>query len=118
MSSELKKRTKERERTAQKAAKAAAAPPVAQKKTSAAAAEDELDPSVSYFPSFHRNKLIDQAFYENRYRTIKALRGHETKDPYPHKFHVSHGIPKFIEEYGAEGKLNNGDVVKDIKPVS
>jgi lysyl-tRNA synthetase class 2 len=49
--SELKKRTKERERTAQKAAKAAAAPPVAQKKTSAAAAEDELDPSVSYTSS-------------------------------------------------------------------
>jgi hypothetical protein len=56
--SELKKRTKERERTAQKAAKAAAAPPVAQKKTSAAAAEDELDPSVSYLSFSLESKLM------------------------------------------------------------
>ena len=56
--SELKKRTKERERAAQKAAKAAAAPPVAQKKTSAAAAEDELDPSVSYTSPSFESKLI------------------------------------------------------------
>jgi lysyl-tRNA synthetase class 2 len=46
------------------------------------------------------------------------LRESKNPDPYPHKFHVSHGLPKFIEKYGAEGVLKNGDVVKDIEPVS
>lgn len=65
-----------------------------------------------------RSSLTDQAFYENRYKTIKALRETKNPDPYPHKFHVSHGIPKFIEEYGAEGKIANGDAIKDIKQVT
>jgi lysyl-tRNA synthetase class 2 len=58
-----------------------------------------------------------QAFYENRYKTIKALRETKNPDPYPHKFHVTHGVPKFIEEFGAEGKLKNGDVIQSAKPV-
>lgn len=29
-------------------------------------------------------------------------------NPYPHKFHVTKGIPTYIDEYGIEGKIQAG----------
>lgn len=76
--------------------------------------EPELDAEVRLSV---RPRANPQAFYDWRVNQIKNLRETKKPDPYPHKFHVTQGIPKFIEEWGAEGKLANGDVAEG-KPVS
>ncbi|ORY26693.1 hypothetical protein BCR39DRAFT_540460 [Naematelia encephala] len=104
--SELKKRIKERERAANKAKKAAEAPAQPTKEKagpSAAEAEAEMDATV---------------FYELRYNQIKKLKETKQPNPYPHKFHVTSSIPRYIKEWGVEGKIENGVTIKDVKPIS
>ncbi|OXB35516.1 lysine-tRNA ligase [Cryptococcus neoformans] len=101
--SELKRRQKERQRAAQKAEKAAAAPAAAQpKKQSKADAEAEMDAT---------------AFHEMRYKEIAKLRETKQPNPYPHKFNVTHAVPKFVEEWGKEGKLEKGQTAQLDKPI-
>ncbi|KAL7418382.1 lysyl-tRNA synthetase [Cryptotrichosporon argae] len=105
--SELKKRQKERQKAEQKAAKAAeraaTAPAAAENKVDSAAAEAELDASQ---------------YYELRSRTINELRKTKSPDPYPHKFHVSQSIPSYVREWGADGKLADGQTLSDAKPIT
>ncbi|GMK54755.1 hypothetical protein CspeluHIS016_0113410 [Cutaneotrichosporon spelunceum] len=107
--SELKRRQKQREVEKKKAAKAAekaASAPAQSSKTAAAAAaaaEEQLDAA---------------AFYELRSNAIKKLRETKNPDPYPHKFHVSTGIPAFVEQWGAEGKVTEGETVEVEKPIT
>ncbi|ORX50523.1 lysyl-tRNA synthetase [Hesseltinella vesiculosa] len=85
--SELKRRTKNREKEAAKAAKAAAAPPAAASdKKNDEDAEDELNPNQ---------------YFELRSKTIRNLRETKAPNPYPHKFHVNSSLPEFIAKYGA-----------------
>lgn len=112
--SELKKRQKQREKEAKKADKvrssrlldadgqAAAKPaaPAAAAKEDAGPAEDDLDPNQ---------------YYELRCRAINALRtlpdSQHTRtqpNPYPHKFHVTISLRKYVETYDAKLK-NPGD---------
>ena len=92
--SELKKRQKAREVAKKKAEKAAKNPaPVASKK----AKEEELTPNQ---------------YFEIRSRQINELRTTKNPNPYPHKFHVSIRIDKFIEKYA---HLKRGDELKDEK---
>lgn len=87
----------------------------------AAKDEEELSPNVgSLYQSVVFTRLIVlssclQQYYELRSRTIKQLRAipdsqrtAATPEPYPHKFYVTKSLPKFVEEYGAEGKIQNG----------
>lgn len=53
--------------------------------------------------------LSGQQYYELRSRQIQTLRQTRDPDPYPHKFHVSKSITKFIEEYGPKGKIKEGE---------
>ncbi|TXT11132.1 hypothetical protein VHUM_01883 [Vanrija humicola] len=107
--SELKKRQKARQKAEEKAAKAAeraAAAPAAGASSSnagAAAAEEELDAA---------------AFFELRTNAVKKWRETKNPDPYPHKFHVSTGIPQFVREWGAEGKIPVGEAVETKEPVT
>ncbi|BEJ11360.1 hypothetical protein CspHIS471_0107820 [Cutaneotrichosporon sp. HIS471] len=107
--SELKRRQKQREVEKKKAAKAAekaASAPAQSSKAgaaAAAAAEEQLDAA---------------AFYELRSNAIKKLRETKNPDPYPHKFHVSTGIPAFVEEWAVEGKVPEGETVEVEKPIT
>ncbi len=108
--SELKRRTKAREAEAKKQAKAAAAPATnsnAPKKVEVSAkdTEDELSPSQ---------------YYTLRSKKILALRESLSPNPYPHKFHVTQSIPSFIEEFGKEGVVGNGEkkVLEEGKMIS
>ncbi|KAJ1902353.1 lysyl-tRNA synthetase [Kickxella alabastrina] len=87
---EIKRRTKQREKDAKKATKAAAAPAPAAKaakaaETNAEDAEEELNPN-QYFEI--RSKAIDKMRVEGPY-------------PYPHKFHVTMSVPEFIAKFGS-----------------
>ncbi|ODQ66206.1 lysyl-tRNA synthetase [Nadsonia fulvescens var. elongata DSM 6958] len=86
--SELKKRQKARQVAAKKAEKAAATPAVAKKEKK----EDEQE-------------LTPNQYFEIRSKQVNALRETKTPNPYPHKFHVSIRIDKFIEKYA---KLERG----------
>ncbi|ORX40697.1 hypothetical protein BD324DRAFT_611813 [Kockovaella imperatae] len=108
--SEHKKRIKERQRAevkaasqAKKAEEAASQPKKAAAGPSAAAKEAEMDAV---------------AFYELRSKTINKLRQTKNPNPYPHKFNVDQSIPRYIAEWGAEGKIENGTSASDAKPVS
>jgi lysyl-tRNA synthetase, class II len=52
--------------------------------------------------------LMLQQYYELRSRHVQELRQTLQPNPYPHKFHVSSSIPRYIEKYGAPGKIANG----------
>lgn len=99
---ELKKRQKSRAqeaKKAEKAAKAAAtAPKVSKKKDQLA----DLNPNQ---------------YFEIRSRQIEELRAANNADPaafnpYPHKFHVSLGLPEFIKTYK---DLARGETLKDVE---
>ncbi|KAL0084341.1 lysyl-tRNA synthetase [Phycomyces blakesleeanus] len=81
--SEIKRRTKQREKEAAKAAKAAAAP-VVEKTKSAEEGEDELNPNQ---------------YFELRSKSIRHLRETQQPNPYPHKFQVELSLPEFIAKY-------------------
>lgn len=53
-----------------------------------------------------------------RYKEIAKLRETKQPNPYPHKFNVTHAVPKFVEEWGKEGKLEKGQTAQLDKPVS
>ncbi|KAI0041303.1 lysyl-tRNA synthetase [Auriscalpium vulgare] len=95
---ELKRRIKQREKDARKAAAApsAAAVPKAQ---SAAEKEDELTPNQ---------------YFELRSRQIQKLRETQNPNPYPHKFEVSKSLTAYIKKYGPEGKIEPGDKVEGV----
>lgn len=57
--------------------------------------------------------LANQQYFEIRSRAIQKLRESQQPNPYPHKFHVTKGLPNFIGEYGADGKIKAGDRLKD-----
>lgn len=100
----MKKRTKQRERDAAKAAKQASQPaPAANAAASTSQqqsreSDDDLDPAQ---------------YYERRSRQILRLRETRNPDPYPHKFHVSIGLPAYIEKF--ETPLKEGEMLKDEK---
>ncbi|KAH9915062.1 lysyl-tRNA synthetase [Epithele typhae] len=90
---ELKRREKAREKEAKKAEKAAAAPPKPVISKSAAQEEEELNPNQ---------------YYEIRSRNILKLKETQSPNPYPHKFHVTSSITRYIDQYGSEGKIAPG----------
>lgn len=57
-------------------------------------------------------------FYDFRYKAIDELRKTKNPDPYPHKFHVSQGVPSYVREWGAEGKIAPEQIIETPKPVS
>ncbi|PVV01375.1 hypothetical protein BB560_004202 [Smittium megazygosporum] len=92
--SELKRRTKNREREAKKLQKAALAQKTAPSKSSAQETEDDLSPNQ---------------YYELRSRAIEKMR-QEGPYPYPHKFHVSMSLSKFVETFSS---LKDGEHLAD-----
>ncbi|KAI9006655.1 lysyl-tRNA synthetase [Phycomyces nitens] len=83
--SEIKRRTKQREKEAAKAAKAATAPKApTEKAKSAEEGEDELNPNQ---------------YFELRSKSIRHLRETQEPNPYPHKFQVELSLPEFIAKY-------------------
>ncbi|KAJ2929697.1 hypothetical protein H1R20_g7385, partial [Candolleomyces eurysporus] len=91
---ELKRREKQRAKEAAKASKAAATPvPAAKEKAEAKPSEEELNPNQ---------------YYELRARQIKHLKETQNPNPYPHKFHVTTSLTKYIEVYGPEGVIAAG----------
>lgn len=122
---ELKKRIKERQKAelkaatqAKKAEEAASQPKKAAAGPSAAAKEAEMDAVVSKLAVKLLLSSLLQAFYELRSNTINKLRQTKNPNPYPHKFNVSQSIPRYIAEWGAEGKIEKGASLSDAKPVS
>lgn len=105
--SELKKRTKQRERDAAKAAKQASQPAP----TAAASASATNASSNNQEPS--DDDLTPAQFYERRCRQILRMRETRNPDPYPHKFHVSIGLPDYIEKF--QNSLKEGEMLKDEK---
>ncbi|KAJ3787624.1 lysine-tRNA ligase [Lentinula aff. detonsa] len=87
---ELKRREKQRQKEATKAAKPVAAQP--QKKQNHKSDED-LNPNQ---------------YFELRSRQILHLKETQDPNPYPHKFHVSKSISSYIKTYGPEGKIAAG----------
>ncbi|WVO12467.1 lysine-tRNA ligase [Cryptococcus depauperatus] len=57
-------------------------------------------------------------FHEMRYQEIAKLRETKQPNPYPHKFHVSHSVPAFVEEWGKEGTLREGETHCLGKPIT
>lgn len=92
---ELKKRQKAREIAKRKAAKAAAAPPPA--------AGSKKKENVELNPA---------EYLKNRSAQIAELRTSQSPNPYPHKFHISISVPKFVREYS---HIQKGEEHKDIK---
>ena len=54
-----------------------------------------------------------QQYFELRSRQIQKLRQTHDPDPYPHKFNVSLSLSAFIEKYGGEGVIKNGEKVEE-----
>lgn len=79
---QAKKEKEKAEKEAAKKEKEAQNPTVAKKK--AVVEEEILDPT---------------AYYENRCKFISNIRSHPKYGPYPHKFHVSHSIAEFTNEF-------------------
>ncbi|KAI5455474.1 lysyl-tRNA synthetase [Naganishia albida] len=95
--SELKRREKQRAKEAAKAEKKAAAPaPAAGEKKE----KNEKD---------NEEELDAGQYYALRCKKILALRESKTPDPYPHKFHVTQSVPNYIEEFGKEGVIKDGE---------
>ncbi|ORX81413.1 cytoplasmic lysine-tRNA ligase Krs1 [Basidiobolus meristosporus CBS 931.73] len=101
--SELKRRIKQRERDAKKAAaakdKAANQQEAPKKQVSAEDAEEELNPNQ---------------YFEIRSKLINKLRS-DGPTPYPHKFHVSMSLPDFIQKYK---DLQPGDHLDEVVTVA
>jgi lysyl-tRNA synthetase class 2 len=87
--SELKKRIKARQKEQEKQEKLAKQPIQTKK-------EDEIEDPRLYF--------------ENRSKAIMKLRETQNPNPYPHKFHVSISLGKFIEKYSS---LKDGERVQE-----
>ncbi|KAL1409954.1 lysyl-tRNA synthetase [Vanrija albida] len=110
--SEYKKRVKARQKEAEKAAKAA-------EKAAAAAAAPAAGASTSNAGAADAEEQLDAAaFFELRSNAVKKWRETKNPDPYPHKFHVSSGVPNFVREWGAEGKIAKEETLKDVAPVT
>lgn len=82
--SELKKRIKQRQVEAKKAAKKASGQPQPESKKKKSDLMADLSPAQ---------------YFEARSRQVKELRNTQSPNPYPHKFHVSITNPAFLEKY-------------------
>ncbi|EJD52336.1 lysyl-tRNA synthetase [Auricularia subglabra TFB-10046 SS5] len=102
---ELKRRTKEREREAKKADKPAPAAAAPKKAAAAASAEESEE------------NLTPNQYFQLRSRAVKKMRETREPEPYPHKFDVSMSLTNFIDTYGPEGVVAPG-TRKDGKVVS
>ena len=60
------------------------------------------------------NEGTPQQYFELRSRQIQKLRETQSPNPYPHKFEVSISIPRYIKEYGSEGKIKAGERLHGI----
>ncbi|CAO3588170.1 unnamed protein product [Absidia cylindrospora] len=98
--SEMKRRTKQREKEAAKAAKAATAPAKEEKPKNAEEGEEDLNPNQ---------------YFELRSKSIRQLRENQQPNPYPHKFQVDVALPDFIEKYS---NLEAGQVSEDVITVA
>ncbi|THH10666.1 hypothetical protein EW145_g1167 [Phellinidium pouzarii] len=96
--SELKRRLEKRTKEAHKSAKASenAQKPVAKQD---AEVEDDLSPNQ---------------YFELRSRQIQKLRETQSPNPYPHKFHVSISLSRYIDTYGLEGKVAAGTKLEGV----
>lgn len=97
---ELKRREKQRAKDANKAAKGPA--PQAKPKEDAKASganEEELNPNQ---------------YYELRSRQILNLKETQSPNPYPHKFHVTSSLTRYVELYGKEGKIPPGTKLEGV----
>ncbi|KAF9948667.1 lysyl-tRNA synthetase [Modicella reniformis] len=94
---ELKKRIKNREKEIKKDKPSATTTTttIANKTLSAAEEEENLNPNQ---------------YFEIRSKRVGVLRAKKETYPYPHKFHVSMTLPKFIEKYDG---LKAGDMEKE-----
>ncbi|KAI9219724.1 hypothetical protein BC828DRAFT_406444 [Blastocladiella britannica] len=100
--SELKRRQKQRAKDSAKAEKAATAPAAAAgAATKAKSAEEEEE------------ELTPNQYFEIRSKAIAKVQAEGKINPYPHKFHVSMGLPAFIEKYSSleAGARLDGEVV-------
>lgn len=95
--SELKKRIKQRQVEAKKAAKKAAGTPQPESKKKKSDLMADLSPAQ---------------YFEARSRQVKELRNTHSPNPYPHKFHVSITNPAFLEKYAY---LERGQTLPDEK---
>ena len=94
---ELKKRTKQREADAKKAAKAAAAPPKPAATKKAPSAEEQ------------EKELTPNQYFEIRSRAVNKLRESHDPNPYPHKFQVFTDLREFVKTYKG---MKAGETVK------
>ncbi|QLQ80433.1 hypothetical protein HG537_0D04330 [Torulaspora globosa] len=95
--SELKKRIKQRQVEAKKAAKKATSQPQPESKKKKNDLMADLSPAQ---------------YFEARSRQIKELKKTHLPNPYPHKFHVTIGNPQFLEKYAY---LERGQTLPDEK---
>ncbi|KAF3491337.1 lysyl-tRNA synthetase [Arthroderma uncinatum] len=96
--SELKRRQKQRaqeEKKAEKAAAAAAAAPAEGKKKNKEEDESQLTPNQ---------------YFEIRSAKVNQLRETKEPNPYPHKFHVTDDLRKFLKDYDS---LKKGEHMTD-----
>ena len=114
---ELKKRQKQRDIEAKKAAKAAQAPQQSQAKAPKKSAEDEEElnpnvcPSTIDQPIGHSN--TSQQYHEIRSRRIRELQlNKDAINPYPHKFHVNTDLRMFLEK---NKTIKTGEHLKDVE---
>ena len=99
--SELKRRLKQREREATRP-----------KQTSDNHQQGEYnDDGNNVVPEDDEDELDPNQYYEKQVRGIRKLEA-AGKNPYPHKFAVSIGIPEFIEKYKG---LTEGEVLADVE---
>ncbi|KAH9040089.1 hypothetical protein EDB85DRAFT_2072267 [Lactarius pseudohatsudake] len=98
---ELKRREKQREKEARKAANAASQPP--------APTNDGAGDNVA-----NEDSLSPNQYFELRSRQIQKLRETQSPNPYPHKFEVSRSLTSYIDKYGAEGVIKNGEKVEGV----
>lgn len=93
-SSELKRRTKQREKEAKKAEKAKT-----QSASTPTTPAEGSQESVNTGEAEGEEELEPNKYFEMRCKTVQKLRETQSPNPYPYKFHVSTSLPHFIEKY-------------------
>ncbi|KAJ4482456.1 hypothetical protein J3R30DRAFT_3459825 [Lentinula aciculospora] len=94
---ELKRREKQRQKEAAKAAKPTTAQPQRKQKD---ISDEDLNPNQ---------------YFELRSRQILHLKETQEPNPYPHKFHVSRSINSYIDLYSPEGKIAAGSKLVGVE---
>jgi len=112
----MKRRLQKRKKEAEKAEKAA-------KNAAAAAASNETKKTApknlgenQITSNVEDDEEVDpRLYFENRCKTVLALRESKSPNPYPHKFHVGISIPAYIEKYS---NLKPGEHLTEIVSVA